>query len=202
MSLTARQRVLMPYLVCGCLSIATMPPSTQGKPVKQSYIYGEFQGPPDSLTEMVLKVDAVVRVRVVAAVPHDPDPHDTNPPRVITAFTCRVLEILHAFGGHSVDPNRLQVLLIGGDRDRGAYVERVIHSGFPLLETGHEYLLFLLWDEAFIGGWTPSFGPNGVFDITTGVVDTPGTRKVATDQKGKKAEDFVLIVRRFGRSAK
>ena len=170
----------------------------QNKPIRTEPLFITFKGPSasTSLLQMITESDAVVRGRVVGSSPRDGQVGPVQAMR--TAFHVQVLEILHAAGNHVVDPNRqLQFIVSGGDRDRGAYIERVVPDGFPLLEQGHEYLLFLKWDP-YIDGWGPPYGPDGVLDIHTGVVVSAGRAALTERHKGKPAAEVLKEFRQYG----
>lgn len=77
----------------------------------------------------------------------------------MTAYGFQILEVLHSFGGYNVDADRITVLKDGGDVDRGSYIERAVHEGFPECEPGREYVLFLERNVA-LDEWVPAFGPD------------------------------------------
>ncbi len=177
----------------------------QGKPVKVEHLSITPKGPTsDSLFQMIADADAVVRGRVVDSSPRDFD-YDRGtdlPPlkggRVMTAFHVEVSEILHAAGDHVVDINKqLDFILDGGDRDRGAYIERLVASGIPILERGHEYVLFLRWSP-WVDGWIPPYGPDGALDITKGVVESAGRATITERHKGRPAADVLKELRQYG----
>jgi hypothetical protein len=53
------------------------------------------------------------------------------------------VKVLEVFRGSYVRDDEITVVQSGGDRDRGVHIERLSAHGFPLLETGKEYVLFL-----------------------------------------------------------
>jgi hypothetical protein len=177
----------------------------QGKPVKEVKSYPYFMGPKsDSLFQMITESDAVVRGKVVGRATHVRDVRrgSTEPPikgaKVMTTFRVKVLETLHTAGDHVVDVSKpLPILRSGGDRDRGEYVERHGDDGFPLFQYGREYLLFLRW-SAPNNAWMVAYGPDGVLDITTGVVESPGTAAVTKGHKETPAADVLKHLRRYG----
>jgi hypothetical protein len=62
-------------------------------------------------------------------------------------------------------------------RDRGAYIEQVIEAGFPPLEPGHEYLLFVRWRDTD-QGWVVAYGADGVIELGNGNVRSAGNAKI------------------------
>jgi hypothetical protein len=168
-----------------------------GKPVKTDIINTHFKAPPHSLSEMLTQVDAVVRGRIIGGSPRDLNLGGRPGARVMTSYGFQVLEVLHVFGSFSIASDKISILREGGSRDRGPYVESVVQEGFPPFDVGHEYVLFLKWSDG-LEGWVPAFGPDGVVDLQSGRVQTPGTSTLMNSQRGKTAADFVRLVRRFG----
>jgi hypothetical protein len=173
-------------------------PQDLAKPVQTDVIYTRFYGPPDSLSEMITKADAVVRGRIVGAAPLDLDLDQVRGGRVMTVYRFAVLEIMHTVGGHIVDPHQIVILREGGQRDRGSFIQRVVQDGFPPFEHGHEYLVFLRWD-AGKSAWLPAFGPDSVVDLQGGRVESPGSAKITSSQKGRLAADYLKSIRQYGR---
>jgi hypothetical protein len=162
------------------------------KPVKESYIFNEWKAPEATLTDTILAVDAVVRVRVLGSTVRDTED-------LVTAYRLKVEEIIQAFGGRAVDESEITLLRKVGERDRGAYIERMIESPtFTPIELGHEYVLFLQWSPSS-GAWTPAIGPDGVLDITKGIVESRGTAAITSAAKGKPAAGYLELLRRLGR---
>ena len=112
----------------------------------------------------------------------------------MTMFRVAVLDVLHASGNYGVTPDEITVILTGGDRDRGAYIARTLNEGFPLLELDHEYVLFLTWNAA-LDDWVPAFGPDSVWDITHGRVESAGHAKVTREYQGGIAVDALQRLR-------
>jgi len=180
-----------------CVSTSCLDGSAQGnKPVREEKVYIEYFGPPPTLNEMVLKADAVVLGRFVGAIPRDEDFPGKPQARIRTGFRLKVIELFHAFGDHPVNSPEISVIREGGDRDRGAYVERVNPVGFPVFEIGKEYILFLRFQSALT--WAPAFGPDGVFQLENGRISTTGSSKVAAGHNGKTAEEFQQTLRNYG----
>jgi hypothetical protein len=182
---------LIALLLVAALSVLGSSPrySPQGKPVKSEPIFTEFKAPPDSLADMIAEAELVLRGRVVDEISRDRGNALTR-----TAYRVKVLDVLR------ISPDRepadtIEVVRSGGVRDRGSYVEHSHQVGFPAFENGREYLLFLVWNKA-LNSWVPAYGPDGAFDLTSGVADTAGNSKVALTLKGKKAADVLDIVRR------
>jgi hypothetical protein len=162
------------------------------KPVRESFIFTEWKGPKATLADTILAVDAVVRVRVLGSTVRDTKD-------LVTAYRLKVEEIIQAFGGRAVDASEITLLRDVGERDRGAYIERLIENPpFPPIELGHEYVLFLNWSPSR-GAWEPAIGPDSVIDITKGIVEARGTAAITSAAKGQPAAEYLTLLRRFGR---
>jgi hypothetical protein len=189
----------MPLLIAAAVALAmgdiVAQTSSSGKPVKTAVVSTYFKAPPNSLSEMVTTADAVIRVRATGT--STPFPRGKWD-RVMSAYRFRVLEIMHSFGGYNVDPEQITVLKDGGDLDRGAYIERVVHEGFPPFEPGREYVLFLKWNSP-LEGWVPAFGPDSVWDVSKGHVESPGSASVTKTHKGQPTAAALEQIRLYQR---
>lgn len=163
------------------------------KPVKVVSFSTHFRAPADTLAEAIPQADAVVRGRIVGSKPAD------TSDRIVTAFRFKVIEVLHTPGGRVVNLSEIEILRRGiGERDRGSYIERGVQERFPPFDFGHEYVMYLSWNPA-LNGWVPAFGPDSAIDITSGHVDSPGHAKLTIEHQGKPAEEYLDLVRGFGR---
>jgi len=72
------------------------------------------------------------------------------------------------------------------------------NSTFTPIELGHEYVLFLQWSSSS-GAWTPAIGPDGVLDITKGIVESRGTAAITSAAKENPAAEYLELLRRLGR---
>lgn len=104
-----------------------------------------------------------------------------------TEFAFRVIEVFKGDGRVAVAGAVLPVRQRGGTRDRGDYVEKIVPDGMPLLDVGGRYVLFLrahiLPTAVFYS--TGSLGPEGVFGVRPGGVETPG-RTLASQRLAKQ----------------
>jgi hypothetical protein len=176
--------------VAVCLS-DTAAAQTPAKPVLPEVINAYFKGPPDTLTDMIVESQLVVRGRVTGTSPRD------APPVTRTAYRLEVIELLRANDSRAFDARPIDIIRSGGDRDRGTYIEHAYEAGFPPFEIGHEYVLFLVWNNDF-GAWVPAFGPDSAYDLTSGVLDSPGKASVTSTLRGMAVPDFLDRIR-FGR---
>ena len=169
----------------------------QGKPIREDKIYTSFKAPPGNVPDMVLGADAVVRGRMVGKQPVNARTGAVRG-REMTANHLQVIEILHNFAKHQVEPGVLNILRPSGDFDRGSHIERAHQVDFPEFQPGHEYLVFLYWNEA-LDGWVPAYGPDSVFDLTSNRPIPFGSSKVATALAAKSSSELLTHVRFLGR---
>ena len=169
--------------------------SSQPKPIHEEPINTYFNAPPDNIADMVTRADAVVLGRMVG---RSPFKGRSDPARPSFANRFQIVEILHNPTKHPVDPNAIDLVRPSGDTDHGAYVVRGYQVGFPEFETGHQYILFLSWNEA-IPGWVPAYGPDSVFDVTAGRSKAFGRSAVAESLARKSPADLLNQVRFLGR---
>lgn len=190
-------------LLCGILviGVGTMAligrgvGSSQPKPVLKEPINTFFNAPPDNIADMVTHADAVVLGRMVGRTPLNPR-DSAGPPRFASHF--QVLEILHNFTKQQVDPQAIDILRPSGDIDLGSHVVSGYQVGFPEFDRGHQYVVFLSWNEA-LPGWVPAYGPDSVFDVTTGHPQTFGRSALADKLTRKSSDDLLNQVRFLGR---
>lgn len=190
-----RAAALLLLLVCFPHALTTQAPA---KPVQSEVINTYFKSPPDTLTEMITTADLVVRGRVVGGSPRDTLAAPPKGTHTRTAYHLKVFELLHAKESRAFDADTIDIIRSGGERDRGTYIERSYQSGFPPFEIGHEYVMFLTWN-ASLNAWVPAFGPDSVYDLAHGIVESPGKANVTRMLTGKNASEFLERIRRFGR---
>jgi hypothetical protein len=172
--------------------------TTPQKEIRTDIINSYFKAPPDTLREMILQADLVVRGRLIGASPRDEAVKGGNRGTVTrTAYRLKIDEVLHTKDSKIIDASTIDIVRSGGDRDRGSHIQRSQQAGFPPFETGTDYLLFLVWNES-LSAWVPPYGPDSAFDLRKGVVDSPGKAAVTNGLKGLPATDFLDRVRRFG----
>lgn len=158
------------------------------KPVKQRTIHSAGGiGAPPTLSELFDLSPLVVRATVVGSRALDrilPSDDPRNRTIVVeTAHTLSVHEIFRDAVQGGIKGRRVEVVQLGGDRDRGAYIESVIDDAFPPLRHGLPYVLFL----------KPSPRNDGTFVVATetsdsvliladdATVKTRGRSRLATD---------------------
>jgi hypothetical protein len=182
---------MLPLMLCvSSVSVA----EAQQKPRVTHYADTFFREPPDSLKEMIATADAVVRVRVTGQTPRDIQIGESARTRPATTVRAIVVNAIHVQGGHGAIPNDISMVVAGGERDRGSYIEETRQSRFPALEAGHEYVWFLAWNVA-LDDWVPAFGPDSIWEITRKRVESAGTAKITLQFKERSAVDALEQLR-------
>lgn len=192
--------VLMMIATYLFVAINTLQPGarpSQQKEVRSEPINTTFKAPPDTLAEMIIQADLVVRGRIVGASPRDYAVKGGGGTIANTAYHLKVEEILHADDSKAVNAPTIDIVRPGGERDHGTYIERSYQVGFPPFTAGSDYVFFLVWNPSF-SAWVPAFGPDSAFELVSGGVASAGKASVTKSLTGKSAADFVDQVRRFG----
>ena len=113
------------------VGIAATDARQKPKPIIEDPIYTFFNGPPDSLAEMIVTPDLVLTGRMTRTMLRDIP--NVNGARSYPASTHRfsVIEISRFAGLRPIPEEKVEVGRRSGDRDRGSYVERTVQVGFP-----------------------------------------------------------------------
>ena len=147
--------------VLGCLGLVAS--STQ-KPMRETTSDALFSPPPSTLAEMIDGVTAVALGTISASRGTSftlAGGHDA----VATEYSVAVSEV---FGGRNVTPgSSITVISLGGELDRGTYIERNIVPGVKPLTVGHKYILFLNWDSTH-SSYVLAYGPSAVLEDDNG----------------------------------
>ena len=176
-------------LVVGLLSLGATPPQ---KPVVEK----PFQLPNPSRLETTDKMwgqSAIVIEGVVTSsrtVVTPPLVPNDRFPLIQTAHDIQVLEVFKADARVTQPGQRITVRQTGGDLDKGTHIERLVPEGTPIYTQGARYILFLqfhdLPDHPFYSN--SGFGPDGVYKVINGRIETPSTRDMATRNADKGAD--------------
>jgi hypothetical protein len=144
-------------LVAGYLTVSSTRAERQ-KPVThtEQHVDGGL-GMPPTLEALWAATPLIVEATIGAAREADLVLDKTSPvgPRklVRSAYRLDVHEVLKGDAEAGAAP--IEVIRIGGDRDRGPYVESVQETGFPPFKPGERYLLFLSPDRDIRGAYVP-----------------------------------------------
>jgi hypothetical protein len=175
----------------GLVSLRGMTTSrTPQKPIQSEFANTYFKAPPPSLDGMIADADLVIVGRVLNANGR----YEPNGIHVLTAHRVRIDELLYIKSGLTPPGDELTFVRNGGDIDLGTHVKRVIEDGFPPVEPGHQYVLFLFWNRA-LDAWKPAFGPDSVLDVSSGKVLSPGKATITDSLRGKDGTAVIEALR-------
>ena len=77
-----------------------------------------------------------------------------------------------------------------GDTDEGDRIVRRLDRDFPAFVVGHNYLLFLNWNE-YAGLFVVAYGPDASYEIVNGRIQTAGHGAVAGNLNGHPADQLL-----------
>ena len=166
------------------------------KPVRKKMVLVFEPGRYRTLDDLWEHSDPIVSVVVQAARPRD-RVYPTGNPLISTAFEALVVEAFKPGSRHIVPGSVITIAILGGLRDRGAYIEEYGDKEYPglQLQVGGRYVLFL---QGGPGG--PEFGvsPDGVFALTNNSVTAIGHNPVSVMMRGMSASGLVSTLSRLG----
>jgi hypothetical protein len=179
-------------MIAGLVHAAMSAQTSRSKPTKRNTMFTDGRIVPETLVQMRAQADAVARVIVNGGRPDDFFGAVVSVPLVATVYDVTVKDVLKPdsrIAPGSVAP----VWRLGGKRE-GDYFELTDEDDFPLFESGEEYVLFLRWKESrrafeIVGG------PNGAFRLNEGNVICSGTSRLAKQENGGRADNFLNRVR-------
>lgn len=190
------QRFSLHWLAAVLLIVAPVGALDQvNKPVREVRTQPDHIAPLATLNETWLATDLIVRGRVLGSGPMDKQ-IGSRGALVRTAQRVKVLDVFRAPQGTDGEAGELIFLQSGGERDRPDHIQRVVREGFPLLQPGREYVLFLAKAEG--GAWGSAYGPDGVFENVNGMVQPFGGAETSLRQKGLKWHEFIRVLTNFG----
>ena len=117
---------------------------SQQKSVTELAVIVEYVEKPATLERATARAHAIVRARVVGSQFKDLREPGAPVPDVNTAYALNVVEVLKR-DPHLPVPT--EVVRPGGDLETDQGIRRYVEEGFPGFQPGHEYLLFLYWNE-------------------------------------------------------
>jgi hypothetical protein len=102
-----------------------------------------------------------------------------------TVHTARVIEAFKPSNQVTSAGSSIQIRRVGGDRDRGDRIERIVEEGFQPFRPGEQYVLFL--SELIADGhvfYSPITGPDGSLRVGAAGLQTEGRRSFSTELAG------------------
>ena len=142
-------RLLHNSITVGIISaLAAIAVQAQSKPTREQRMFVNSPAPPASIEELFDKSTVVVDGIIMAERPADyappsPDPKEHVIPLLQTSYSIRVVEFFKSYGSGRGSDVLIQMLLPGGRRDRGAFVEDYYDPKLPTPQLREEYILFL-----------------------------------------------------------
>jgi hypothetical protein len=172
------------------------------KPVKERTIHSAGGlGAPPSLPELYAMSPLVIDATVQMARPVDQIIKSTSSlPDTVIVMTAHGLAVNEVFkdaipGG--IKGKRIELTQLGGERDRGDYIESVVDERFPPLKRGERYVFFLKPSTANDGTYLVSTGsPDGVLALDPdGTVKARGSSRLARDLERYTNFDLINALR-------
>lgn len=201
-----RLRLSLPIsllLLLGVLAVAhrLSAPEAQAegqKPIKHTddHVDGGV-GAPATLNELWGMSPLVVDAVVVKARPFDKKLDKFGQSTHEMVRTAYELKITEVFKGGVSEGRIVEVMQIGGDRDRGAYIESVHDPTFKRMRLSERYILFL----------KPSINDKGIYRVVTdtadgvfllaedGTVEARGRSQLAQDLERHARETLLNLLR-------
>ena len=132
--------------------------------------------------------DAVLLVRIASGAPV------AGPASALvqTDYRCKVLDVLK--GDETLQGTHVIVRRLGGVRDEGNVMRRVVVDAFPDFASGEEYVLLLKRsqvDAVF------TVSAEGSFDVRDGVIHSTGKTHQAKAHEGQQASELIESLRRL-----
>lgn len=172
------------------------------KPVKERTIHSAGgQGAPSTLAKLYEISPLVIDATVQASRPVDrvlkakPPGEDTV--IVQTAHTLVINEVFKDVVSGGIQGKRVELVQLGGERDRGDYIESVVDEGFPPLRRGERYLFFLKPSPSGDGTYLVSTDtPDGVLLLDPyATVKARGSSRLARQLEQSSQADLINALR-------
>lgn len=163
------------------------------KPVKERTIHTSGGvGAPATLAELYAMSPLVIDATVQGARPVDRQLKTSTSETVLiqTAHTLSINEVFRDTIPRGVGGKRIETVQIGGERDRGEYIESLVDERFPLLRRGERYILFL----------KPAPSGDGTFVVSTESPDGVFALESDATVKGKGAGKLGRKLERYSQS--
>lgn len=117
-----------------------------------------------------------------------------------TAYSLKVNEVFRDTAGATLSDKRLEVIQIGGERDRGDHIESVTDPTFQRLRA-HERFVFFLKPSPAGNGMSVMATADSAFALTNvATVDARGRSRLALQVERYTHEEFLTVLRKVSRS--
>lgn len=178
------------------------------KPVKHKTIHIDGGlGAPATLEELWRITPLIVRAEVHRGRPFDltlPGPDQPRDVFVRTAYTFAVNELFKNATGEEREVTEVEVVQLGGDRDRGTVIESVTDPTFPRFRQGEQYVLFLKPSPKKDGTYVMATDtPDSAFLLAADATVIPrGRSSLAQSLSKYNREDFLNLLRGFAEAGR
>jgi hypothetical protein len=137
------------------------------KPVRESEVIVDGQGPPASLAEMARSADGIVVARYTGR--SRLIPRGSPEGLIGIEVTSFAFEVTETVKGLLPVGDELEVRMIGGDQERSDHIRRTRVAGTDPLRPGHQYVVFLTFNPVR-NELRLAWGAAGLYDVTTSTV--------------------------------
>jgi hypothetical protein len=198
-------RRLYNWITVGTISaLAAVAAQAQSKPTREHRISVHGTGAPASIDELFDKSTVVVDGIITSERPADyappsPDPKERVIPLVQTSYSVRVTEFFKDSGAGRQSDVVIQMVLPGGRRDRGVFIEDYRDESLPTPVLGEEYILFLKLETSSSQGsrFVPTMGfEESIFLVTRDRVVPRGASPLARSFSAALAASFKEVLRK------
>ncbi|HXG87413.1 MAG TPA: carboxypeptidase-like regulatory domain-containing protein [Vicinamibacterales bacterium] len=169
----------------------------RGRNVLEQIVTGCNVPSPATLPESWASAAAVSHVRVEGQ--RSELVHGSSSGTVITRSSVRIREVFKSPVQWPAAGALAEIVQVGGELDRGDYIQITSQSSFPLLGIGREYVLFL--NNAETRGWTVAFCADGAFELAANRVAPVGPSEFSRMWRGKESTAFIDALRNHASQA-
>jgi hypothetical protein len=198
-------RRLCNWITVGLISaLAAIAVQAQSKPTREQRIFVQGTGAPASIAELFDKSTVVVDGIITSERPADYVPPGQDPKEPVTRLTqtsyaVKVIEFFKDSGSGRQSDVVVEMVLPGGRRDRGLFVDDYYDRRLPTPVLGEEYILFLRLEHSRSMGsrFVPTKGfEESIFLVTLDRVVPRGASPVARSFNGALATSFKEVLRK------
>ena len=199
-------RILYNWIAVGIISaFAAIAVQAQSKPTREQRMFISSPAGPSSIDELfdnsTVVVDGIImNERPADYVPPNQDAKEPVIPLRQTSYSIRVAEFFKNYGSGRGSDVVIQMLLPGGRRDRGSFVDDYYDRKLPTPELGQEYILFLRLETSSQGShYVPAMGfEESLFLVTQDRVVPRGASPVARSFNGVLGTSLKELLRKHG----
>lgn len=186
------------YAVVGFVGlVGTLVPSGRvtaqgqtGKPVKTVTTWVDRGGPGTlDLAEALQRVEDVAEVSIVGTTMRPISPGASRSPAAPTRFFEAI--VLDTYKQTKIAGKGAQIVIEqqGGEVEESTQIVNYVDPGFPVLDKGGQYILYLKWNQN-TGAFSIIYGPDGAFQVEGSGLRSPGHSPITLAQTGRSVEVF------------